>query len=485
MELREYQRSIVEKALRKNTLVVLPTGLGKTIIAIAVSKEKLREGDVLVMAPTRPLVEQHSKTFMEWGLEGTVITGKIRKEKRRILWEKGRVFFATPQTVLSDLNDGILDLKRFSLLVFDEAHRAVGEYSYVKIAKEYVKKRENGLILALTASPGSSPERILEVCRNLYIGQIEFRTERSPDVVKYVKEKITKTIVVELPPELEALRREIRESLKERLSVLKEYGVIDSSSPSRVKLTELIELQGKLENPSMEVYLAQAIKLYHLLKIVESYGVKEGLEFLRRMEGEIKKSNILLLRDEKLVKIKKMLEELYEKGVLHPKLRELLRLLRERRGKKVIVFVNLKRTAEFLEDFLNRNGFFSRKFVGQREGMSQREQIETLRMFKEGKFDILISTSIGEEGLHIPDVDTVIFYEPVPSALRSIQRKGRTGRTRFGEIIILVTKGTMDSGYYFISKRKEREMIRSLLIAKRMLEGESQKSLLDFGVIKR
>jgi len=113
--------------------------------------------------------------------------------------------------------------------------------------------------------------------------------------------------------------------------------------------------------------------------------------------------------------------------------------------------------------------------------MKQKEQIETLRRFESGEFRILIATSIGEEGLHIPDVDIAVFFEPVPSALRMIQRKGRVGRTKFGKIYILVTKGTSDEVYYWTSRRKERKMIRGLKIVEEELKkGKKQRKLWEF-----
>lgn len=482
MMLREYQKKIVEKALRKNTLVVLPTGLGKTIIAIAVAKERLKFGSILMMAPTRPLVEQHKKTFREWGLEGEVVTGRVNPLKRKRIWESHEIFFATPQTVWNDIREGRLSLSEYSLLVFDEAHRAVGDYAYVFIAKNYINTSKNPLILALTASPGNSKEKILEVCRNLYIEEIEFRTERSPDVLPYVKKKTYRVIMVDLPAEMNIVRREIIEIMKEKFEVLKERGLLENSDPSKVRISDLIELQGKTGNFFLEVHIAQAIKLYHLLKVFESYGTRESLDFLRRLREERKRSNLILLKDARIIKIERSIRELLNKGIIHPKLNKLVEILREKGNKKSIIFVNMKKTAEFLEDFLNNVGFKARKFVGQREGMSQKEQIKTIESFREGEFDILISTSIGEEGLHIPNVDSVIFYEPVPSALRSIQRKGRTGRTKAGEVMIMVTRRTMDSGYYFVSRRKEREMTRNLIEVKRILreERKGQKNLFDF-----
>jgi ERCC4-related helicase len=54
--------------------------------------------------------------------------------------------------------------------------------------------------------------------------------------------------------------------------------------------------------------------------------------------------------------------------------------------------------------------------------MSQEEQSAVLESFRNGEFDVLVATSIAEEGLDIPEVDLVVFYEPIPSEIRYIQR---------------------------------------------------------------
>ena len=61
VERRRYQEEIISSAVNKNTLVVLPTGLGKTVIALGVSAYTLSKvgGKVLILAPTKPLAEQH------------------------------------------------------------------------------------------------------------------------------------------------------------------------------------------------------------------------------------------------------------------------------------------------------------------------------------------------------------------------------------------------------------------------------------------
>ena len=107
--------------------------------------------------------------------------------------------------------------------------------------------------------------------------------------------------------------------------------------------------------------------------------------------------------------------------------------------------------------------------------MTQKEQIAILQEFREGKFNVLVSSSVGEEGLDIPQVDLVIFYEPIPSAIRHIQRRGRTGRLEKGEVVILVTKNTRDEGYRWSAHHKEKRMYRNLLQLKNNLKLESRK----------
>ena len=101
--------------------------------------------------------------------------------------------------------------------------------------------------------------------------------------------------------------------------------------------------------------------------------------------------------------------------------------------------------------------------------MSQKEQKKMLDDFRNGMFNVLVATSIGEEGLDIPKVDLVVFYEPIPSAIRSIQRRGRTGRQEKGRVIILMVKGTRDEAYRWVAHHKEKKMHKNLLELRKKL----------------
>jgi ERCC4-related helicase len=164
LHFREYQKNIIESALNKNTLVILPTALGKTIISLLVCSNSLynnRDKRVLILAPTRPLVNQHRNSFVScmklFEDQTTIVTGKILPYARTIVWNKKeiRLVFATPEVVKNDIKEERLSFKDFFLIVFDEAHRAVKDYAYTSIAKQYVQHCSYPLILGLTASPGS------------------------------------------------------------------------------------------------------------------------------------------------------------------------------------------------------------------------------------------------------------------------------------------------------------------------------------------
>ena len=94
--------------------------------------------------------------------------------------------------------------------------------------------------------------------------------------------------------------------------------------------------------------------------------------------------------------------------------------------------------------------------------MKQEEQAQVLDSFRRGEFSVLVATSIAEEGLDIPEVDLVIFYEPIPSEIRYIQRRGRTGRRTSGSVIILAAKDTIDERYLNASKRRIEKMNQTL-----------------------
>ncbi|MCX6659346.1 MAG: DEAD/DEAH box helicase family protein, partial [Candidatus Bathyarchaeota archaeon] len=228
-ERRLYQESIAEKACLRNTLVVLPTALGKTVITALVAAHFLnnyRQARVLMMAPTRPLVLQHWQSFLEILKipedEAIVLTGKTTNTSREAVWRgKAKLVFATPQVVRNDLMHEYVDLREFSLLVFDECHRATRDYAYTYVAKKYMERSPWPIILGTTASPGADRERVEEVCRTLFIEQIEYRSEEDADVMPYINPVQVEWRYVDLPEEYHILAEGLRGLLRDRLSWLR------------------------------------------------------------------------------------------------------------------------------------------------------------------------------------------------------------------------------------------------------------------------
>ncbi|MBN2110348.1 MAG: Hef nuclease, partial [Methanosarcinaceae archaeon] len=177
----------------------------------------------------------------------------------------------------------------------------------------------------------------------------------------------------------------------------------------------------------------------------------------------------------------------------HPKMEHVKQIVLEQLENKpesrVIVFANYRDTAEMVTAALaETEGIRPVRFVGQAsryrdKGLSQKQQVEIINRFKAGEYNTLVATSVAEEGLDIPSTDLVLFYEPVPSEIRSIQRKGRTGRKHEGRVVVLVTRGTRDEGYYWSSLSKERKMQKNVKMLQEIMppreEGNFRETLRD------
>ncbi len=491
IELREYQKNIIESIDNKNTLVVLPTGLGKTIIAIVLAALRLTnypQSNILVLAPTKPLVNQHAQSFkkiMDLPEEKfIVISGNTPKQKRKELWAKRGLFFATPQVVKNDLEDKIFSLSDFSLIVFDEAHRSVGDYAYTFIAKKYIEEAKHPLILGLTASPGGEVEKIGSVIGNLFIENVEVRSYGDPDVKPYIKDIEMEWVMVELPPEMKNITALLKAAIKRRVDFLLEKGFLNSRVVSK---KELLDLQKKLalklkEDKSdflfyVQGMVGQLVKITYSLELVETQGLKQFIDYFEKLKDEKNKTKSLkeLLEDEDFTTAYLLAKQTLDKGINHPKMEKIREITTKylRENSKMIIFTQYVDTAKMITEKLKDLGAVL--FVGQRKGYTQKKQIEIIERFRKGEYKILVATSVAEEGLDIPAVDYVIFYEPIPSEIRSIQRRGRTGRFDKGKVIILITKKSLDEAYYWASVAKERNMRRTLHILKRMFSEPSKK----------
>ncbi len=492
VQYRQFQTEIASESLKANTLVVIPTGLGKTVIAVLAIAARLDQvgGRALLLAPSRPLADQHAKTLTSLLNLGSAacLTGTDAQRKRAGRWGSRRLLSATPQVALNDLRKGLLP-RDFSVVVFDEAHRAVGAYAYVPLARELRALCPSALFLGLTASPGHEVEHIEEVCANLFIQKVELRSREDPDLAPYVQGMEIRWIEVQPSEVIKKVSGYMTKYSYQRFNQIRKYGFLRNRKNVQVRIQDLNEVHGQVlarrrsdKNPwlfqvSRQISLARMGQ--HALLTVERQGVDSFLKFVEpKLKPGRSKVDASFVKDPLVQRAYKAAKRW--KGPSHPKLEPLLRVVSQQIKAKprseVIVFAELRDTVDFLVTLFRSRGMKVERFTGQgsrqgRKGLTQKQQRDTLSRFGSGSFQVMCATSVAEEGLDIPQVDLVVFYEPVASEVRLIQRKGRTGRDAPGKVIILTTDKTADEAYLWAGLKREKRMRR---LVKRMGEEISE-----------
>ena len=530
---REYQNIIAVKALYKNSLIVVPTSLGKTIITLLICIDILynwKKSKILILAPTRPLVRQHLNLFKRFTKIENIcfgLTGKISPDIRKTIWKSRsiRVFFATPELVKNDLDNNLLEKDEFYLIVFDEAHRAVKNYSYTQISKKFYDNKDSKKIpmqLALSASPGSSKEKIQEICSNLYIEQTIIKSEDDKDVLPYVYNIDIEHKRFDIDTKHKEISSIIQSLIDDKIKWLIDNNLIKKKKVENVYRKDLLNLGNYLKteitqtNNSKNFFLFAALKyqsmsmiLLYCRDLIESQGSFSLKKFFDKFQNDIPNRTYLeLLFDPN---IQKIIEILKNDKILfsHPKISNLISIVKNflyiskenviiespippiyvkdeenkfnLNQKKILIFSQYRDTLEVITNLLDEHGIPCRGFYGQsnkkdQKGLGQDKQISILEDFKKGIFPVLVATSVAEEGLDIPNVDLVIFYEPVPSEIRFIQRKGRTGRFSDGKVVVLVANDSIDSKYLEIAQKKILKMKHNLKDINLILHQQNKRS---------
>ncbi|MDR3206487.1 MAG: DEAD/DEAH box helicase family protein [Candidatus Methanoplasma sp.] len=478
VEERRYQTVMASGCLAANTLLVLPTGLGKTVVALYVSAEVLSRGKkVLLLAPTKPLVDQHYDFFSTHLRDSRVgiMNGNMPPAKRSKAMADNDLIVTTPQSISNDLDNGVYDLSGFGLVIYDEAHRGTGNYAYVMVAGHC----GGMLALGLTASPGGDIGKVEEVCRNLSFRRIDVRTDEDPDVAPYVHDTYVNKIPVNMPQEILEVVSPLKKLLDDYFLELRGLHLAQPNWP--VSTTHMLSIGESLQRRlgrgerSMTVYRGLTVqsicmKILHAVGLAETQGMTQLRSYMAGLNAEAeepkgnKGGRELTLREEYLAAWKAASETRAE----HPKVSKIMslvsQLIHNDPDSKVMVFAQYRDTCDILISKLSMiEGAKVGKLIGQSKGgLKQKEQMDVLDRFRAGEYNILVATSVGEEGLDIASTNAVIFYEPVPSEIRTIQRRGRTGRKNDGEVYVLIAKGTMDEVFENSSRKKE-DLMRSRL----------------------
>ncbi|XP_046510046.1 Fanconi anemia group M protein isoform X3 [Equus quagga] len=506
---RDYQLRIARAALFCNTLVCLPTGLGKTFIAAVVMYNFYRwfpSGKVVFMAPTKPLVTQQIEAcYRVMGIpqpDMAEMTGCIQAFTRKEIWRSKRVLFLTPQVMVNDLSRGSCPAAEIKCLVIDEAHKALGNYAYCQVVRELVKYTNHFRILALSATPGSDIKAVQQVITNLLIGQIELRSEDSPDILPYSHERRVEKLVVPLGEELAAIQKAYIQILETFASSLIQRNVLKRRDiPSLTKYQIILARDQFRKNPSpnivgiqgiIEGEFAICISLYHGYELLQQMGMRSLYFFLCGiMDGTkgMTRAKNELSRNEDFMALYNHLEGMFaqtqgasaggtsatQKGdkdktffYSHPKLKKLEEVVvdhfkswnaqnaSEKKCDKtrVMIFSSFRDSVQEIAEMLLQHQPMIRvmTFVGHASGKSmkgftQKEQLEVVKRFRSGGYNTLVSTCVGEEGLDIGEVDLIICFDAQKSPIRLIQRMGRTGRRRQGRIVVILAEGREERTY--------------------------------------
>ena len=456
IEIREYQTNLANDVKNQNCLIVLPTGLGKTTIALQVIVDYMQNGTggVLFLAPTRVLVNQHYEFLKENLLIADIgiVTGEDLLSKRKKKWMNS-VVCATPEITKNDFARNIVFPNQFALVVFDEAHRTIGDYAYSIIAKYF--QNTDTRILAMTATLPSEKEKAKEIVTRLRIKNLIERSDESPDVKSYIQKTETEWVRVDLTKEMKAIQMCIKLALEERYKELRKNGLRLSDNKS---LSQLLNARQYVltQNRRSAKPLFTAIRITYALNIFEAHGITPFLKFCDRTK-EKKGAGIkdLFEIDPNFTRAISLAKNQQSNGLEHPKIDRLVDILHDVKS-KVLIFSSYRDSVNVIHQKLLDMNISAEILIGKsgETGLKQKKQIETVQRFRDGVTKALIATRVGEEGLDISEVNLVIFYDNVPSSIRFIQRKGRTGRKDKGRLIVLIAKNTIDETYYFIGKRK-------------------------------
>ena len=456
LEKRDYQVNLASQAIEENCIVVLPTGLGKTSVALHVMAEFLSRGTggVLFLAPTRVLVNQHydflSKTLTIDDI--SLVTGEDSIQKRRRLWNNS-IVCATPEITKNDMDRQLVDPLQFNLVIFDEVHRTTGDYAYSGIAERLT--HASARILGMTATLPSEKIKATEILTRLRIASVAQRTESSPDVAPYIQHTETQWIRVELPREMKDIQRLLKLALNQRYDTLKRNGLKLGSQQSLSALLKVRQFVLSSDRRSAKP-LFTAIRIHYALNIMEAHGLTSFLNFCDRTRKK-KGAGIseLFEVDPNFTRAVHIAKDAQSRGIEHSKIPKLKEIVESVSG-KTLIFSSYRDSVDVIYNNLTDMGISAGILIGKagETGLKQKQQIEIVQKFRDGQIRVLVATRVGEEGLDISEVNQVIFYDNVPSSIRFIQRRGRTGRKDTGKLVVLIARDTIDETYYWIGHRK-------------------------------
>ncbi|KAJ7900095.1 P-loop containing nucleoside triphosphate hydrolase protein [Mycena olivaceomarginata] len=455
---RDYQYNIVKHCLFDNTIVALPTGLGKTFIAgvVILSMVSGRKGRVRrpYKASRGATIEASHKSCGIPGSDAIELTGQNPRAMRARAWKEKRVFYMTPQTLNNDLETENCDAQTLSFL-------------------SSMKPTELREAMHITKSDPSAVQNLID---GLHISRIEIRDENSLDLRAYVFQKKVEQHVIAMTDDVNRIKDCMLTLIKSILKPLQNKGILHQNvDPLKLHPYAMQKrMQAIKDQPWAFSPLSKLADLARAMGYLIEGTVGMCNTYMRELqvdkktdgdEGGKKKTSSKAKKyreDPQFQAVIKELEVQRLRGFpMHPKMDKLNTLVvqhfaqqlgddgREGEETRVMVFVTFREAVGEIVEVLNAQKPMIRasQFIGQgadkqgRKGLAQKEQLELIKKFKAGEFNVLVATSIGEEGLDIGEVDLIVCYDAQKTPIRMLQRLGRTGRKREGIVHVLLAEG--------------------------------------------
>jgi len=481
IEARGYQIAATQACIRCSTLLVMPTGFGKTAVQWNCIADALDSGieKIVITAPTVGLVEQQRRMILERiKIEADQVrtyTGSDRPAKRGDIWQEATIIIATPQVIRNDVDSGLIHLKDVGLLIIDEAHHAKGNHATAQVADRYQSQVTEPWLVAATASPGSTQNAIRQLWNRLNVNRI-FVAKREDDLLQpYAVDMNIATIRVMLDATTLALLEPLEAHQFEETDALKRQGFLAPTEHLTAGLIEEAAQRASIAISRRDPRgydaarrISDVRRMHMLLDLLKTQGLRSARSYLERADEQLRdgeRSTSRFLKKQVVHNFRQAVQAMPE---CHPKPAHVRQLVEEHLERypdeRILIFSEYRDTVDHLVEDLNQipsavvDRFIGQSKRGKREGMSQKQQLEQLERFRNGDMNVLVATSVGEEGLDVPSASMVLFYEPVPSAIRSIQRRGRTARERSGSVHVLVANNTRDVHVLHASRNREKRM---------------------------
>uniref|UniRef100_A0A7N6BC93 RNA helicase n=1 Tax=Anabas testudineus TaxID=64144 RepID=A0A7N6BC93_ANATE len=544
--LRDYQEDVARPALEgKNIIICLPTGSGKTRVAVYITKQHLdsrraegRSGKVVVLVNKVPLVEQHySAEFLPYLKQNYKVERVSGDSQLKISFteivKKNDVVICTAQILENYLErdnkgeDEGVKLSDLTLIVIDECHHTQKGGVYNHIMMRYLKQKHSNIrlkkqqkepvplpqILGLTASPGvggatkmeKAEEHILRICANLDASKIMTRS-----LGEYKKEPMKTTMLVE-----DRKEDPFGDVIKKIMNAIHDHAQLTPTCDLGSQNYEqwVVQLEAKAakeEDQNVRVCTAHLRQYNEGLNLSNTIRMCDAFSFLNQYyEEEMKKKTlpdqehtIQITDTERFLfslfkgikcKLQKLAENPeYENDSLSKLRTKILQEFSSRKEARGIIFTKTRRSAIALSQWIQENpkfadiGVKASYVIGGGDQsvvkpMTSAEQRDVLNKFRTGKVNLLIATTVAEEGLDIAACNFVIRYGLVTNEIAMIQAKGR-GRAEDSSYTLVEVKNTGVAEKESVNEYRQKMMDKAIDKIRAMNQVNYDKRITDFQI---